>query len=135
MVTPELIFYRQCEVAMNFYEKVFHGQNKEIMRYNDYIPEGVKEDVSGYVLHGTMTMFDTPFSFADEFSTPVTAGNMLHLTVTPNSLDEGTRIFEELKENGEVLLPPVETFYSPMHASVRDQFGVIWNIIVSCAIN
>lgn len=132
MVTPELVFYKQCEEAMNFYENVFHGQNKEIMRYNDYIPEGVEENVSNYVLHGTMDIFDTPFSFADEFSTPVTAGTMLHLTITPSSVEEGRRLFEALKENGEVLLPPVETFYSPLHASVKDRFGVIWNIIVSC---
>lgn len=130
MVTPELVFYKQCEEAMNFYEKVFHGQHKEFMRYQDYIPEGVEEDVSNYILHGTMEIFGTPFSFSDELSMPVIAGNMVHLTVNPHSTDEGMRLYDELKGNGEVLLPPTETFYSPLHASVKDKFGVIWNIIV-----
>lgn len=31
MITLELIFCKQCEKAMNFYERVFNGQNKEIM--------------------------------------------------------------------------------------------------------
>ena len=130
MVTPYLIFDRQCEEAMLFYEKVFKGENKEILNYNDYSPEGVEEDVSNYVLHGKMTIFETDFTFADEFSKPVTDGNMVHLTINPSSLSEGTKIYDALKESGEIFLPATPTFYSPMHATVKDQFGIIWNIIV-----
>ena len=130
MVTPYIVFSKQCEEAMNFYEKVFDGQNKKIMRYNDYVPDGIEEDVSNYVLHGTMDFYDTQFTFADEFSKPVTPGSMVYLTINPSSLDEGTRIYYELKENGEVLLPATETFYSPLHATIKDKFGIMWNIIV-----
>lgn len=55
---------------------------------------------------------------------------MIYLTVNPNSLDEGNRIYGELKVGGEVLLPPTETFYSPMHTTAKDRFGILWNIIV-----
>lgn len=131
MITLDLVFCMQCEEAMNFYENVFNGQNKEIMRYNDYIPEGTKDDVSNYVLHGTMNILDTQFTFADEFSQPLTIGNMVHLTINPHTLDEGMQLYNKLNENGEVLLPPTETFYSPLHTTVKDRFGIIWNIIVS----
>lgn len=124
-------FREECEEAMNFYERVFNGQNKEIMRYNDYVPEGTIENVSNYVLHGTMKIFDTQFTFFDEVSKPLTAENMIHLTINPHTLDEGMKLYNELKENGEVFLPPTETFYSPLHTSVKDMFGIIWNIIVS----
>lgn len=130
MITPELVFCMQCEEAMNFYEKVFDGQDKEIMRYDNYVPEGVKENVSNYVLHGTMKIFDTQFTFADEVSQPLIVGNMIHLNINPQTLDEGMKLYYQLKENGEVLLPPTETFYSPLHTSVKDKFGIIWNIIV-----
>lgn len=130
MVTPYIIFYRQCEEAMDYYEKIFSGKNKEILRYNDYIPDGVTEDVSNYVLHGKMELFDTEFTFADEFSKPVVSGNNIHLTIHPSDLAEGTKMYNELKEKGQVFLPPTETFYSPLHTVVQDKFGIVWNIIV-----
>lgn len=130
MIMPYIVFDKQCEEAMNFYERVFNGQNKEIMRYNEYVPDGIKENLSDYVLHGTMSFYDTQFMFADEFSKPVIPGSMVYLTINPNTIDEGTKIYYELKENGNVLLPATETFYSPLHATVKDKLGVMWNIIV-----
>lgn len=133
MVTPYIVFDKQCEEAVNFYEKVFHGKNKEIMRYNDYVPDTGQDlpvDISNYVLHAKMEIFDTEFTFADEFSEALIRGNTIYLTVNPHSLEEGNRIYGELKAGGEVLLPPTETFYSPFHTTVKDKFGILWNIIV-----
>lgn len=133
MVTPYIVFDKQCEEAVNFYEKVFRGKNKEIMRYNDYVPDAgwnLPADISNYVLHAKMEIFDTEFTFADEFSEELIKGNTIYLTVNPDSLNEGNRIYGELKADGEVLLPPTETFYSPFHTTVKDRFGILWNIIV-----
>ena len=130
MVTPYILFDRQCEEAMQFYERIFSGEKKNIMKYNDYVPAGVEKDVSNYVLHGEMELFGTPFTFADEVAKPVIAGNNMHLTIQPKNVEEATKMFDALKEGGEVFLPPTETFYSPFHASVRDKFGIVWNIIV-----
>lgn len=47
-----------------------------------------------------MEIFDTEFTFADELS------------------------------EVQVLLLPAETFYSPFHTTVKDRFGILWNIIV-----
>ena len=130
MVTPYILFDKQCEEAMQFYERVFSGEKKNILRYNDYVPDGVEEDVSNYVLHGELELFGTPFTFADEVSKPVVSGNNLHLTINPHEVKEASEMFDELKESGEVFLPPAETFYSPFHASVMDKYGIVWNIIV-----
>lgn len=130
MVTPYIVFDRQCEEAMLFYEAVFSGEKKTILRYNDYVPLGVKEDVSNYVLHGEMELFGTPMTFADEVAKPVITGNNMHLTINPNNVAEGSKMFNELQEGGEVLLPPTEAFYSPLHAAVKDKYGIVWNIIV-----
>ena len=54
MVTPYILFNKQCEEAMRYYEEVFSGEKLTIQRYQDYIPEGVEEDVSNYVLQRSL---------------------------------------------------------------------------------
>jgi PhnB protein len=134
MVTPYIVFNKQCEAALEFYERIFKGEEKELIRYNDYVPETNQElpdDLSDYILHAKMKIYGTEFTFADEFTRPVVEGNMVHLTITPNNIEEGKRIYDELKDGGEVFLPITETFYSPLHAAVKDKFGITWNIIVA----
>lgn len=131
MVTPYIVFEKQCEEAMQYYEQIFSGQEKKILRYNEYIPAGVEEDVSNYVLHGEMELFGTPFTFADEVSRPVVIGDNICLTINPSDVKTARKMFDSLKEDGEIFLPPTETFYSPLHATVKDRYGIVWNIIVN----
>ena len=120
---------------MKYRGGICHGDTlyliRQAMRRGDAVLwNGVEEDVSNYVLHGELEIFGTPFTFADEVAKPVVSGNNLHLTINPHELKEATEMFNELKESGEVFLPPTETFYSPFHASVMDKYGIVWNIIV-----
>lgn len=91
----------------------------------------MEEDVSNYVLHGEMELFGTPFNFAGEVSRPVVIGDNICLTINPSDVKTAKEMFDELKENGEIPLPPTETFYSPLHAAVNDRYGIVWNIIVN----
>lgn len=42
MIAPYIVFNKQCEEAVNFYEKVFHGTNKEILRYDILCQKQIK---------------------------------------------------------------------------------------------
>ena len=131
MVTPYIIFSGCCSEAVDFYETVFGGKNKKVLRYEGYIPtiqQPLPDNLSNYVLHAEMEICETNFSFADEV-TPVTPGNMVNLTLYYKSVEEGKKIYECLIEGGEALLEPTTTFYSPLHARARDKFGIGWNIL------
>ena len=56
-------------------------------------------------------------------------GNIVRLTATVPTLKDAKNIFNRLKENGEITLPPTATFYSTFHAALTDKFGVDWNIV------
>jgi PhnB protein len=43
--------------------------------------------------------------------------------------DEIKRIFEELKDGGEVLMELQQTFFSELYGIVKDKFGIIWQIL------
>jgi len=46
-----------------------------------------------------------------------------------NVFDEVTRLFNELKEGGEVIMELGQAFFSELYGMVQDKFGVIWQIL------
>ncbi|MDR1642105.1 MAG: VOC family protein [Clostridiales bacterium] len=131
MITPYLLFYGQCKDALKFYQAAFHSDDPKIMNYGDYMPDGSEtpqELLRDWVMHGEMSICGTNAWFADE-AVPRKVGNNVELSVTVPSAAEAVSIFDALKEDGEVSLPPTETFYSVFHAGVTDKFGVHWNVI------
>ncbi|WP_347490955.1 VOC family protein [Desulfoscipio sp. XC116] len=131
MITPYLIFNGNCKEALDFYQKAFESKIGMSMPYGEYVPSGVEKlpsDLSVWVLHAEMQICGTTFWFADEVGI-LTKGNVVRLTATVPTNGEAQKIFDWLKENGEITLPPTETFYSTFHAALTDKFGIPWNIV------
>lgn len=137
MVKPYLVFNGNCKEILEFYKKVFESEVGMSMPYGEYVPDGVKmppSDLSTWVLHAEMQICGTTFWFADEIGGSE-KGNIVRLTATVPTHIEAQKIFDGLKENGEITLPPTETFYSTFHAALIDKFGVDWNIVAEEAPN
>lgn len=131
MITPYLVFNGNCKEAINFYKEVFDSEEPQILPYGDYMPEGSEtpqELLRTWVMHGEMVACGTKVWFADE-SVDLKKGDTVRLTITVGLKKEAEKIFQSLSEEGEVLLPPTETFYSTFHAALKDKFGVHWNIV------
>jgi PhnB protein len=131
MVTPYLTFSGNCKDALDFYRAVFHCGEPKILPYGDYIPEGSKtppELLRAWVMHGEMVICGTNVWFADE-ATPIAIGDNIKLSAVVPTGKEAVIIYESLREDGNVTLPPTETFYSVFHAAVTDKFGVNWNVV------
>lgn len=131
MVKPYLVFNGKCKEVLKFYQEVFESEIETLMLYGEYVPMGVMTpppDLSTWVLHAEMKICGTIFWFADEIEVS-SKGNIVRLTATVPTLKDAKNIFDRLKENGEITLPPTETFYSTFHAALTDKFGVAWNIV------
>jgi len=131
MITPYLVFNGNCKEVLDFYQKVFESEVPKLMTYGEYVPDGVKTppgDLSNWVLHAEMQICGTKFWFADEIGGLV-KGNIVRLTATVPTHKEAQKIFDQLRESGEITLPPTETFYSTFHVALTDKFGVSWNIV------
>jgi PhnB protein len=56
-------------------------------------------------------------------------GNNISPTISTKDKNEVTRIFNELKEGGEIFLDLQETFFSEWYGMVKDKFGIVWQIL------
>ncbi|MCL2663456.1 MAG: VOC family protein [Oscillospiraceae bacterium] len=131
MITPYITFNGQCKEAIAFYRSIFTCEDPKILPYGDYMPEGSKtppELLREWVMHGEMVINGTNVWFADE-ALPVTTGDSIKLSATVKTGKEAKEIFGALSVDGNITLPPTETFYSVFHGAVIDKFGVSWNVV------
>jgi PhnB protein len=116
---------------MSYYQKVFKTEIKSSIPYGEYVPEGIEvsqNNLSEWIMHAEMEICGTNFSFADETQL-VSCGNMVKLTVGVLTAKQGQEYFDMLKLDGNVTLPPTETYYSNFHSAVIDKYGLCWNIV------
>ncbi len=125
-------FDGECREAVAFYARVFQSEVRDLMTYGTMPPDpgfpvaAADVDKIAYCcvpIFGCNVMFtDTPSGM------PFVKGNNLSPTLSADSADEITRIFNELKEGGTVDMPLQKTFWSDLYGCVTDRYGVIWQL-------
>ena len=127
-----ITFDGNCREALEFYAKVFKTEIGNLMTYGDAppdpsypVPEADRERViyAGLPVGGMVLMFsDVPSG--SEFI----CGNNVCPTIGSDDKDEIARLYDELKDGGEVYMELAPTFFSELFAMVEDKFGIIWQI-------
>ncbi|SHK09385.1 VOC family protein [Desulforamulus aeronauticus] len=124
-ITPFLMFTGKAEEAMNFYTSLF--DQSEIIHITRYGPN--EAGVEGSVLHATFSLkgqmfmcIDSSVKHAFTF-TPATS-----LYVTCNTEEEVTRLFEQLSQDGKVLMPLGAYPFSEKFCWIEDRYGLSWQL-------
>lgn len=126
-------FNGNCREAVEFYAKVFESGVGNLITYGEAPPnpsnpvlEADRNKVmyAGVPIGGMVVMFmDMPSHY------PATIGNNISPTLNVDDKKEVTRIFNELKDGGEVFMEPQKTFFSEWYSMVKDKFGIIWHVM------
>ncbi|MFE4709367.1 MULTISPECIES: VOC family protein [unclassified Paenibacillus] len=120
-----LMFEGQAEEAMNFYISLF--ENSEIISIKRYGPNesGAEGSVvqASFSLNGQVYMcIDSHVKHAFTFTPAIS------LFVTCDSEEEIDRIFAELSEGGQILMPLGAYPFSQKFGWTADRFGVSWQL-------
>jgi PhnB protein len=126
-------FDGNCREAVEFYAKVFKSEVNNLMTYAD-VPadpdQPVAEADKERVLYAGIPIGNITVMFSDcPAGSPYIVGNNVSPTVSMDDKDEVRRIYEELKEDGEVLMELGETFFSELFSMVKDKYGVFWQVL------
>jgi PhnB protein len=126
-------FDGNCREAVEFYAKVFRSEVVNLMAYGDAPPDPsypVPEADKDRVIYAGIPIGNITLMFCD---TPSGAefikGNNICPTLSMECKDEVARVFNELKEGGEVYMKLGQTFFSELFGMVEDKYGVIWQIL------
>lgn len=131
-LNPYLNFNGNCEEAFDFYRSVFGGDYEQVMRFSDVpseykMPAGEENKIMHMALPigaGNMLMGSDVPSNMDA----VTVGQNLSISISANSEEEATRLFNGLSAGGEVTMPLAEAFWGSLFGMFTDKYGVGWMV-------
>ena len=131
-INPYLSFDGECEAAFKFYERCLGGKIESLFTHEAMPPEA-KAQMPGVdpkrIMHAHLSVGDQAIMGAD--GPP--GGKKpqgFSVSLTLKSVSDGKRVFDELAQGGQVLMPFAPTFWSPGFGMLTDRFGIPW--MVNC---
>lgn len=130
-LNPYLMMDGNAKEAIAFYEKALGAKVVSVMTYGQmpdpggHVPEAAKDRV----MHALLKVGESDLMFSDTFpGQSHQAGNQVSVALHSTTKEESERIFAALAEEGQVENPLQATDWSPAYGSVRDKFGVHFQI-------
>lgn len=127
-----LNFNGNCREAAEFYAEVFGTEKPQIMTFGEAPPNPdypLPENAKNLVMHTRLDIDGSNVMFSDVFpGTPFVAGNNISLAFVNKDEEKIRSVFHKLKEGGAVKMELQETFWSKCYGSLKDQFGIEWQL-------
>jgi len=130
---PYLTFEGNAEESINFYADALGGKIEGIMLYKDAPPgEGMPptpDDYMDKILHGSLNINGEVLYFSDAFpGSEVISGNTVEINIACDSEEQLREIYNKLVIDGQVLMPVDKMFWGAIFGSIKDKFGIGWNL-------
>lgn len=128
-LVPYIYLDGVAEEAMSFYKEILELRNPQIMRFKESLPNLAGTPFGEKIMHGSLEhdKFELFFSDTQEgTTTPV--GSRLSLTLDFDSEEEIRRVYDSLKDGGEVKMELQATFWDALYAAVVDKYGIHWDL-------
>ena len=127
---PYLNFNGNTEEAFNFYKSVLGGDFAQVMRFKD-VPgnDQIPAEDQDKIMHIALPVGNGNMLMATDVSSnmpPVTMGNNISISVSPETEEEAYKLFDGLSAGGEVMMPLAKQFWGDTFGMLKDKFGVQW---------
>lgn len=130
-LTPYITLEGRAKEAIQFYEQTIGAEILSITTYGEMadMPNTFTDDLKGLVAHAKLKVGGTELMFSDApGGTPIENGKRVTICITTNDVEKSKRIYETLRQDGQVNLPFKEEPFSPGFGDVTDKFGVTFQI-------
>ena len=130
-INPYLSFKGDCETAFTFYEQCLGAQRGAIFRYGGTpLEDQVPPNWADKIMHGSLRFGDQVVMAADVTSERYEEPKGFSLSIHIDSTTEADRIFDELANDGTIIVPLEQTFWAARFGMVVDRFGIPW--VINC---
>jgi PhnB protein len=135
-ISPHILFKGNTEEAFDFYKSVFGGEFSTLMRMKD-LPNDpnnpISENAANKIVHialpigkGNKLMgSDVGEQFMDQ---ELVTGNRYTISISAESKEEATKLFDGLSAGGQVEMPLAESFWDTYFGMLADKYGIQWMV-------
>ena len=127
-----LKFNGNCREAFEFYSSVFGASPQALQAYKDGPAEmGASEADLELIMHASLPIGSSLLMGSDSiaaFGGPVDVGSNFAVLVEPGSREQADSLFAKLAEGGSVVMPLQDTFWGAYFGSLKDKFGIEWQL-------
>jgi len=121
-------FNGQCEEAFNFYARHLSGKIGTMLRVKDSPVPALSEAHGETIVHANIRIDGVELAGADVDASRYEKPKGFYVLLGVDSEEKVKTFFNALQTDGQVVLAPQRTFWSPCYAIVIDRFGVPWKI-------
>jgi PhnB protein len=118
----------RCEEAFNFYAAHLGGTIGTMLKVAESpIPVSAAR-LANHIMHANIRIDGVELAGADVEASKYAKPAGFYVLLGVDSEQKVDAYFDALQTDGQVILAPQETFWSPRYAIVVDKFGVPWKI-------
>lgn len=116
-----------CEEAFRFYEQHLGGRVLSMTPHSAAPNPGLPADWNRKILHARIEVGGAVLMGADiPGAEPMRSA---YLALRLNSVEQAERVYNLLREDGQVFMDMRETFFAVRFAMLRDRFGTSWMLL------
>jgi len=135
-LTPYITLEGRTKEAIAFYEQAIGAEVLSMVTYGEMpdMPNTFTEDLMRLVAHARVKVGGAELMFSDApTGMPLGDGKRVSICITTNDVEHSRRIYEALRQDGQVNMPFKEESFSPGFGDVTDKFGVTFQIYTEFA--
>jgi PhnB protein len=130
-IVPYLNFNGTCREAFEFYQKVFGGEIKAMITHEDVGIPGLDEQTKSLILHARLDLENHSLMASDVSQEPNATPVPVQVSIHLESVEESERIYHELSQDGNIMMPMEKQDWAERFAFFSDRFGIPWMITCS----
>jgi len=134
-INTYLTFNGNCEEAFLFYKSVFGGEFAHIGKFKDMpedpkfpVPETDKEKIMHISFPISKETILMGSDAGGEWAANYIKGNNFSISINTNNKVEADRLFNDLSQEGQVIMPMNKTFWDSYFGMFTDKFGIQWMV-------
>ena len=133
--TPFILLDGQAREAIRFYESALGARIVLVKTYGeapDAVARALPDEARSRITHSVLLFGGAELYVADCLpGEPAHAGPRVQICITAPDVAASYRIFDALKDGGEVVTPLEPIYFSPAYGVVRDRYGVTFQIFTA----
>ena len=129
MLSTNINFQGNCDEAITFYKEAVGAEVKGVYYFRDAPPNaGMDESLPpNFVMHSEIMIFGALVTMTDGGEAEI-KGEYFSFTLSLDTADEVTSIFNKLANGGQVVNALAQQFWATLCGDVVDRYGVNWHI-------